>query len=117
MFSLSTLFGCKSEPKQSIKIATVDEFSEGLSNDNVQLIDVRTAEEFQEGYIENAQLIDFRLEDFRDKIQELDRDKPVYLYCRSGNRSGKASKIMAELGFKEIVDLKGGYKAWSKESE
>ena len=55
--------------------------------------------------------------DFREKIQELDRDKPVYLYCRSGNRSGKASKIMDELGFKEIVDLKGGYKAWSKESE
>ncbi len=117
MLSLSTLFGCKSEPKKIVKIVSVADFSEGLSIDDVQLVDVRTAEEYQEGHIENAQLIDVKSEDFHDKIQELDKDKPVYLYCRSGKRSGKASKIMLELGFKEIVDLKGGYIAWSKQVE
>ena len=119
MFSLSTLFGCKSEKKditakEVVTKVDVATFKEGITNSDIQLVDVRTAQEFKDGYIENAQLIDYKLDDFRDKIQELDKDKPVYLYCRSGNRSGKASKIMLELGFKEIVDLKGGYKAWSK---
>ena len=117
MFSLSSLFGCKSESKEIVQIANVAEFKEGLSKSEVQLVDVRTAEEYQEGYIENAQLIDFYLENFQDKIQKLDKDKPVYLYCKSGNRSGKASKILSDLGFKEIVDLKGGYQAWSKQLE
>lgn len=115
MFTLSTLFGCKSESNKTIKLASVSEFSEGLALDNVQLIDVRTAEEYQAGHIENAQLIDIKLEDFRDRIQELDKDKPVYLYCKSGGRSGKASKVLDSLGFKEIVDLKGGFTAWSKQ--
>jgi len=117
MFSLNSLFGCKSESKEIVQIASVAEFKKGLSNSEVQLVDVRTAEEYHEGYIENAQLIDFYLDNFQDKIQELDKNKPVYLYCKSGNRSGKASKILSDLGFKEIVDLKGGYQAWSKQLE
>jgi phage shock protein E len=117
MFSLSSLFGCKSEPKEIVQIANVAEFKVGLSKSEVQLVDVRTAEEYHEGYIENAQLIDFYLDNFQGKIQELDKNKPVYLYCKSGNRSGKASKILSDLGFKEIVDLKGGYQAWSKQLE
>ena len=117
MLAFSALFGCKSEPEQVIKVVSVEEFGEGISSDKIQLVDVRTAKEYQEGHIENAQLVDVKSEDFRTKIQALDKDKPVYIYCRSGNRSVKAAKIMAELGFKEIVDLNGGYKAWSKQLE
>jgi len=114
MFSLSSLLGCKSESKAMVQIVSVAEFKEGLSNNEVQLIDVRTPKEYNDGHIENARLIDFLSEDFKIKIQELDKEKPIYLYCRSGGRSGKASKVMEELGFKEIVDLEGGYMAWSK---
>ncbi len=115
MFSLSSLLGCKSESKAMVQIVSVAEFKEGLSNNEVQLIDVRTPKEYNDGHIENARLIDFLSEDFKIKIQELDKEKPIYLYCRSGGRSGKASIVMEELGFKEIVDLKGGYLAWSKQ--
>ena len=114
MFSLSSLLGCKSESKAMVQIVSVAEFKEGLSNNEVQLIDVRTPKEYNDGHIENARLIDFLSEDFKIKIQELDKEKPIYLYCRSGGRSGKASKVMEVFGFKEIVDLEGGYMAWSK---
>jgi rhodanese-related sulfurtransferase len=114
MFSLSSLLGCKSESKAMVQIVSVAEFKEGLSNNEVQLIDVRTPKEYNDGHIENARLIDFLSEYFKIKIQELDKEKPIYLYCRSGGRSGKASKVMEEFGFKEIVDLEGGYMAWSK---
>jgi rhodanese-related sulfurtransferase len=111
---LSTLIACKSQPQQTITKVDVTEFSERITIDNIQLVDVRTPEEYAEGHIENALLINFKSDDFEEKIQELDKDKPVYVYCKSGNRSGQASEIMKELGFKQIIDLDGGYSAWSK---
>ena len=114
LFLSSTLLACTAQTKEVIKVADVITFNKGISNDDVQLIDVRTPEEFKDGHIENAILIDIKSVDFRDKIQKLDTEKPVYLYCKSGKRSGTASKVLKELGFKEIVDLEGGYLAWSK---
>lgn len=118
IFSLSTLFGCKSQTKDlnnTIQVVDVSTFKKGISNQEIQLIDVRTPNEYQQGHINNAKLIDFFADDFKEKTQQLDKKKPVYLYCRSGNRSGKASKTLSTLGFKEIYDLKGGYLAWSKQ--
>lgn len=116
IFSISILFACKSQTIETITKVDVATFKEALStNLDIQLVDVRTLEEYNDGYIENAILIDYFLADFNTKIQELDKEKPVYLYCRSGGRSGKASKVMEELGFKKIVDLEGGYEAWSKQ--
>ena len=117
MFSLSSLLGCKSESKAMVQIVSVAEFKEGLSNNEVQLIDVRTPKEYEQDHIENAILIDYFSEDFKKKIQELDKDKPVYLYCKSGKRSEKSSKILADLGFTEIVNLNGGFMAWIKQME
>ena len=114
LFLSSTLLACTAQTKEVIKVVDVITFNKGISNDDVQLIDVRTPEEFKEGHIENAILIDYFSADFKTKIQELDKNKPTYIYCKSGNRSGKASVILEELGFKEIVDLEGGYLAWSK---
>lgn len=115
VFSISTFFGCKGQPNNVMVKVDVTTFKEALvSNSDIQLVDVRTPKEFQEGHIENAILIDYKSEDFSKKIQELDKDKPVYLYCRSGNRSGKASLILIASGFEEIIDLEGGYLAWSK---
>jgi len=116
MFSICAFFGCKSQDKKFISKVDVTTFKEALStNSEIQLIDVRTPKEYNEGHIENALLIDFFSEDFKTKVQELNKNKPVYLYCKSGTRSGKSSKILADLGFTEIVDLKGGFMAWSKQ--
>jgi len=81
---------------------------------NVQLIDVRTSEEFNAGHIEGAINIDFKNEEvFYQSFQRLDKKNPVYVYCRSGNRSKKSADKLLEIGFSKVYDLKGGYIDWN----
>ena len=85
-------------------------FVQAISSDAaVQVVDVRTPGEFNTGHFENAVNLDFYSPDFSTQLDKLDKTKPVYLYCRSGNRSGKAAKMLVDKGFGEIYDLKGGY--------
>ncbi len=84
-------------------------------NPSFVILDVRTAEEFASGYIENAINIDYYSDTFRDELNNLDKDKSYLIYCHSGNRSGKALDIMAELGFKEVYNMLGGMIAWNAE--
>ncbi|MDZ7877109.1 MAG: rhodanese-like domain-containing protein [Saprospiraceae bacterium] len=79
---------------------------------NVQLVDVRTPQEFANGHLENAKNINFNHPEFKQKIALLDKNKPIAVYCGVGGRSGKASKILVKLGFKDITDLAGGITAW-----
>ena len=83
-----------------------------MESKDIQLIDVRTPEEYNEGHIENATLINFMDDNFSTEIQKLNKDLPVYVYCRSGTRSGQAAELMRNLGFTAIYDLKGGFMAW-----
>jgi len=120
IFLFGAIIACKAPTKElaevieTIQILDKAAFESGITNSDIQLIDVRTPNEYEEGHIDNATLIDFLADNFKDKVQSLDKNKPVYLYCRSGGRSGRASKILKELGFIEIYDLKGGYMAWNK---
>lgn len=79
-----------------------------------QLIDVRTPEEYKDGFIEGATNMNFYDSDFQDKLNTLDKNKPVLVYCKSGGRSAKTCKKLQNAGFKEVYDLKGGYTAWPK---
>lgn len=93
----------------------VTAFKEKMASvEDAVLIDVRTAEEIAQGKIEGAIELDFYKDNFQSKILELDKDKSYFMYCRSGNRSGKASKFMIENGFTKVYNLDGGYSAWSK---
>ena len=85
------------------------------NNPDFVIIDVRTPEEFAEGYIENATNIDFYSETFRDELKQLDKNKTYLIYCRSGGRSGSALDIMAELNFREVYNISGGIIAWKTE--
>lgn len=78
------------------------------------VLDVRTSEEFAEGHLEGATMIDFYAPDFADRIAELDPDVPYLLYCRSGNRSGQAATLMRDLGFSDVADVDGGILAWTQ---
>jgi rhodanese-related sulfurtransferase len=78
------------------------------------LVDVRTPEEFAAGHLKGAVNINFKKRTFPNYINAIAKDKPVAIYCRSGNRSGKAAFIMQSLGFKEVIDLGSGYKGWNK---
>ena len=84
---------------------------------NIQLVDVRTAKEFKEGHIGNAINIDFNSPDFEVNIQKLNKSKRVYLYCRTGNRSAKASQKMSILGFRKLYVLPTGIEGWNKEKK
>jgi rhodanese-related sulfurtransferase len=96
---------------------TTLELKELLSKDKIQLIDVRTQREVKYGSIETALFVNFFDSDFTVKaIQKLDKNKPVYLYCRSGNRSGKATNILKEKGF-EVYNVLGGYNKWKQENK
>ena len=86
----------------------MDTVSNGL------LLDVRTDNEFAQGHLRGAQQIDFYRDDFSDALEKLDKDQPVFIYCRSGNRSGKAAKQMKAMGFSAVYNLEGGIGAWSK---
>ncbi len=84
---------------------------EKMNNDTI-LIDVRTPEEYKEGHIGGAILIDYKNANFSEKIKTLDKDKVYYIYCRSGHRSGNSRMIMNETGIKQVYDLQGGIMAW-----
>ena len=83
--------------------------------DSPQLVDVRTPDEFNEGHLEGAININYHGNKLKEQFAALDREKAVYVYCRSGGRSGKTSAILQDMGFKEVIDMKGGITKWQKE--
>lgn len=80
---------------------------------SVQLVDVRTPDEYSQGHIKNAKNINFFDGDFVDQMSKLNKDEAVYIYCRSGGRSGRAAKKLKAAGFKRVYDLKGGFLNWT----
>lgn len=80
--------------------------------DNELLLDVRTPTEYHSGHLPEAQLLDFRASDFRQRVKRLNRDQPVMIYCAAGGRSSAAVDILHGLGFTEIYELQGGLTSW-----
>jgi len=88
------------------------DFKSGIENEGILLIDLRTPEEFAAGSIEGAVNIDFLANNFTESIATLEKDKPVYIFCKSGGRSGQAKTIFVDQGFTEVYNLIGGYSQW-----
>tara|TARA_Y100000385_G_scaffold60347_1_gene58742 strand:- start:25 stop:456 length:432 start_codon:yes stop_codon:yes gene_type:complete len=116
---------CQSKTEASVEVIQ----SEGVVNADVNvaafaalidteetglLLDVRTDREFAMGHIRGAAQIDFYRDDFREELAKLNANTPVYVYCRSGNRSGQAAKMMKSMGFKTVYNLEGGIGAWAR---
>jgi rhodanese-related sulfurtransferase len=95
-----------------IKVLPPRVFKSKISRYAVQLIDIRTPQEYNLGHIENAKNINFFSRNFKPEFDQMDRVKPLYLYCRSGSRSRKAAHVLARMGFEEIYDLEGGFLRW-----
>ena len=90
--------------------------SKALNDPNAIILDVRTQEECASGIIPGAIVQDImKGQGFIYAIEELDKDVPYYVYCRSGNRSGQACRMMQELGFKQTYNLVGGMMSWQGE--
>lgn len=113
MSFFSTLFRKKTEGSDKMTLLDANAYADAIMFNKVQLVDVRTPREYRGGHIKNALNIDFfDAAGFAKAFQKLDKEKPVYIYCRSGSRSRKAARKLIEMGFSKIYDLKGGYLRW-----
>jgi rhodanese-related sulfurtransferase len=102
----------KTEALPSFATVGVEEFQTYIADDNVQLVDVRTNEEFEDGHIVGSVLIDVNEADFMEKaMATLDKQRPVAVYCRSGRRSARAASMLVSQGFM-VTNLDGGVLAW-----
>lgn len=108
------LVNCKDQNKDTaiVELITVEEMDSLLEMEKVQLVDVRTPKEYADGHIEGAINIDFTDENFETLLSEVDKSKPVAVYCGRGGRSGKCSAYMKKAGFTKIYDLDGGITEW-----
>lgn len=108
-FSFFGLFG----QTKNFKSINEKEFAEYIKNTDAILLDVRLPQEYAEGHIPGTDFnIDVLEDDFtKVALQTLPKDKPVALYCRSGNRSKTAARILAENGY-EVIELGTGFRAW-----
>lgn len=120
VFLLCLISWSKTLFAQNTNTAVLDpnEFEKGLGTANIQILDVRTAEEFKTGHIKNALQADWKDQvQFKDRIQYVDKNRPVYIYCLVGGRSAAAAEWMRENGFGNVIELKGGINAWKKASK
>lgn len=125
---VADMYSCKSQnnanyttgKRQEIinRKLSADEFSKKIAAlSNVQLIDVRTPGEYEGGHIGNAANINFNSGDFTERVNKLNKNEPVLVYCLSGGRSSSAADKMEEMGFSEIYNLDGGVMKWQSEGK
>lgn len=111
------LYGCKApnEEKLANPITSVELYKQ-IHLDTLQLIDVRTPKEYNAEHIKGAQNFNYFSKDFAKEIESLNKQKPIYIYCRSGKRSGKSEAIFNKAGFTKIYNLEGGILAWKSKN-
>lgn len=115
-FLTAILISCQGKAQETDLPA--EAFAKGISKNNIQILDVRTQEEYNSGHIKNSLLADWtKRTQFEERIKSLDKSKPVYTYCLSGGRSSAAAARLREEGFKEVYNLQGGIKAWKEASK
>ena len=100
--------------KKGVELVPPAEFAQNIESGKGQLIDVRTPKEYNSGYIKGAVNMHLYDTDFEQRIDTLDKNKPVYVYCKVGGRSAEAVAIMKSKGFRHIVELDGGMDAWNE---
>jgi len=114
---LFSMVSCQGQQDSSRKIGP-DEFEKGISKADIQVLDVRTSGEYSSGHIKNSLLADWNnKQQFNDRIQYVDKNIPVYIYCLAGGRSAAAADWMRQNGFKNVLELQGGMNAWKKENK
>lgn len=105
--------GCNDN--DNIVSVSAPEFDTKIKTDSVQLLDVRTPQEYAEGHIEGALNINVQSDDFQQMAEkELSKDSTILVYCRSGRRSMDAAGILTRLGYR-VINLKGGITEWKED--
>ncbi|MDT0605936.1 rhodanese-like domain-containing protein [Croceitalea rosinachiae] len=117
----SCALSCQEQPKKQVNKESIIVINKAMLKaevigKKVQLVDVRTPEEYEAGHIGNA--VNYNIinsESFLKQIDHLDKDAPIYLYCKMGGRSNRAAKLLEENGFTKLYDYSGGYNDWVTE--
>lgn len=98
---------------QVVQLLQPQKFDDAVkAGKEVQLVDVRTQGEFSTGHLANALNFDIQGAEFEKQVSTLSKDKPVYVYCRSGGRSARAAEQLEKMGFKQVFNMDGGIMAW-----
>ena len=116
------IFGaCNESPTQitdikgDIELISPQQVYDAIYKDrSIQLVDVRTPEEYKSNHLKGAQNICVTSDDFKEKVKMLDKNKPVYVYCNRGGQSAQAAIALKELGFTKIYDMEGGILLWEE---
>jgi rhodanese-related sulfurtransferase len=91
---------------------TPQEFKEKYPNNTI--VDIRTPYEFKQGYIKGAININYYSRNFTEKFVTFDKNKPIYIYCRSGSRTSSAARKLVKAGFQKVYNLRGGIINWAR---
>lgn len=110
------MYSCNSNAQTATISAT--EFEKGINLSDVQILDVRTAEEYNSGHLANALQANWNNEkEFQERVKALDKTKPIYIYCLGGGRSNEAMQCLKKNGYGTIYNMKGGINAWKQENK
>jgi|AntDeeMinimDraft_4_1070355.scaffolds.fasta_scaffold15218_1 rhodanese-related sulfurtransferase len=118
IFFIAVLAGCESveDNGKTVQMVSPDEMETLTQLDETQLIDVRSLKQYKEGHIKGAQNLILG-KDFKQRFDELDKTKPVAVYCKTGGQSKKCAQILKDAGFKKVFDLRGGLTQWIYEGK
>jgi rhodanese-related sulfurtransferase len=120
---ISTLMLCgavlaeEKKPADGVKHVKAEEAASLVKEGKVQVLDVRTADEYKEGHIKGAKNIDFTENNFESEAAKLDKSKPWLVHCGGGGRSSRSLEVLQKLGFQHIYHLDGGLKGWKAEGK
>jgi len=113
-FLVITLLACNAQPNKGV-VLSPDQFQKNIQTPGIQILDVRTAGEYQSGHIKGALQADWLIKkQYKERVQSLDKNKPVYTYCLSGARSAAAAEWLKDNGFKQVYTLSGGINSWKR---
>lgn len=96
------------------KFLNAIEFQEKTTDANAQVVDIRNSEDYSQGHIPNAVNIDYNSKFFLESFSDLNKDLPLYIYCKTGVRTAEAAPLLESAGFGEVYYLKGGINAWKE---
>ncbi len=112
IFLLPVAFSVSSFASSAVENVDPLAFQKLIDSGEGIVLDVRTPDEVAQGQIGEASVIDFYADDFQRKLGLMNRATPIFVYCRSGGRSGRTAEMMEQMGFEKVYNLSGGIKAW-----
>lgn len=112
LFACGLLASCREQASLKDDLSVAEAEAMIASAQDLQVIDVRTPGEYKGGHLKNARLIP--IDDFENRFSEIDKNKPVLLYCASGGRSEIALDTLKKAGYKKAVHMSAGFDAWRK---